>query len=562
MPVFTSTPVTQAVEGSAYTYKLTTTGGVVTYAMTNAPTDATLSGDTISWIPTAAQSRTSNGFTATATTPSGTSASQSWTVTPNGTVRISRVDTLWNESGSTDRPFDWSRISSYVVALVPQPDGSFISLSGTASTNGVFEIPNVPAGYYWLRLGPNDTYWTSTSTFDLGGDYFEANATAPAPANSTTTFNFSFTSLDPTAGNGWLQFSTPEFTPLQYSGSTAAGSTSFTGSMKIGGNVDFSAMRNAFAMQYEPTTFGSVDGYTLGPELTLTNMSLMTGGANTISGSLNPTVLASINLSVEGSAWAPLLDHVSPSAPTAVGGGFYASVQPYIAADGANVAWSAPINLLATLPVTSPAFVLGPTTCFGQSPNLPPALRTDMEAGTVQYSDPFPATWRRTFDVCMEASVDVSVPGTGTTQSIVLANDQTTSLPTEMVKPMISPVQNPRINGADIFTANTIKSTALTLSWEPPTIGTPIGYQVEIMSPTTAPSGLPFYGFLARLSTAKTTMTLPPGLLGSGHTYLFIITSLVDGSANMETSPHRSLLPVAQANLISAPLTIGTVQSN
>jgi len=58
------------------------------------------------------------------------------------------------------------------------------------------------------------------------------------------------------------------------------------------------------------------------------------------------------------------------------------------------------------------------------------------------------------------------------------------------------------------------------------------------------------------LSTAKTSMTLPPDLLLSGKTYLFVITSVVDGKANMETSPHRSLLPVANAQLISAPITV------
>ena len=317
-PVFTSAAVTQAVEGSPYTYQVAATGTAVTFSLTSEPTGATLSGNTISWTPTAQQSRVSNSFTVTATASGGASATQSWAVTPSGTIRISHIDTLWNESGSTTTPFDWSPLSSYVAALVPQPDGSFKSLSGTAGTNGTFEIPNVPAGYYWLRLGPRDTYWTSSSTFDVGSDIFLPVASA-APTTSTTYFNFSFTSLDAVPASGLLKADTPESVVPFFLSSTNAGSTTAGGAVVINGNLDFSVIKNAFVRQYEPTAFGSVNGYVLGPELTLSNLSLTTGGHNTISGALNPTVPASINLSVKGSAWAPLFDHIAPTAPTAVG---------------------------------------------------------------------------------------------------------------------------------------------------------------------------------------------------------------------------------------------------
>jgi hypothetical protein len=143
-----------------------------------------------------------------------------------------------------------------------------------------------------------------------------------------------------------------------------------------------------------------------------------------------------------------------------------------------------------------------------------------------------------------------------------LTNSQTTSLPTAAVKPLLSPVQNPKINGADLFTAGTISNTAVTLSWDRPAIGTPFGYNVAIMSLTTSPlpSGTVQFFPSTTLGTAKTSMTTPPDLLRSGQTYLFVVTSLVDGRANMETSPHRSSLPVANADVISAPITISTAQ--
>lgn len=548
-PVFTSTPVTQAVEGSPYSYQPTASGTAVTFSLTNAPTGPTFSGNTISWTPTAQQSRVPNSFTVTATASGRTSATQSWTVIPAGTIRITWVDTLWDETGSrTTRTFNWGPVSSYVAALVPQQDGSFQTFNGTVGANGDFEIPNVPGGYFWLRLAPHGIYWTSSSTFDMGADLFVVPNNTVA-TSSTTFINLSFTSLDPTPTSGLLGFHTFDAPVPHDLASTNAGSSTFFEGLVIGSNLDFSAIKNAFVTQYEPTAFGSVNGYVLGPELTLSNLSLTTGGQNTISGALNPAVPASIHLSVQSSAWIPLLDHIAPTTPTAIGDGFSLSVQPYIPADGPNLSTSDPIELIWT----NPNLPLGltPVNCSFNT-----SLTTDVDAA-VQYSDPFPPAWRRTFRVCESASIAVPVPGTGQTQKISLTNNQTTVPPTATVKPLLSAVQNPKINGADLFTPATVSSTAVTLSWDPPAIGTPFGYQVSIMTPATSPSpsGAVSYVLAAVLGTAKTSIPIPPGVLASGRTYLFVITALADGKANMETSPHRSSLPTANADLLSAPIT-------
>jgi hypothetical protein len=544
--MFTSTPNSQASEGLSYGYQVAASGTGVTFFLSSAPTGATLSGSTISWIPTAAQSRTANSFTVTAIASGGPSATQSWSVTPNGTIRVSHVDTLWNSSGSTKKAFDWSPVVSFLTALVPQSDGSFKSVPGVIGSDGTLEFSNVPAGYYWLRLGPRDTYWTSSSSFDVGNDYFALNF-ATTPTTSTTYISLSFTALEPTLERGRLQFNILDSVFPPFSASTNPNSMTYSGVSAINGNGDFSGVKNAFAGQYEPVALGSVAGYVLGPGLMLSNLSLNTGGHNAISGALNPRVPASINLSIAGAAWASQFDHAAPVTAKAQGGDFSLSVQPYIAADGPNVAGSKPIDLL---------WVEGNFSGFlnpACSSNLP--LTSDLVAGTVQYSDPFPVSWRRTFSLCQSALVSVPMPD-GKSLGITLMNSQTTAPPAGIVKPLVSAVQNPKINGADLLTAATINSTPVTLSWDSPSIGTVFGYSVQIMAPITLPTGTVGYRSLATLSMAKTSMSVPPDLLRSGQTYLFLITSLVDGKANMETTPHRSLLPVASAQLVSAPVTI------
>jgi hypothetical protein len=106
-PVFTSTPVTAASQGASYIYGLAATdpsGGTVTFSLTTAPAGAALSGATITWGPTATESRVSNSFVAKATTSSGGSATQSWTVTPTGTVTVNWFDTDWTPAGPVQVP--------------------------------------------------------------------------------------------------------------------------------------------------------------------------------------------------------------------------------------------------------------------------------------------------------------------------------------------------------------------------------------------------------------------------------------------------------------------------
>jgi hypothetical protein len=117
-------------------------------------------------------------------------------------------------------------------------------------------------------------------------------------------------------------------------------------------------------------------------------------------------------------------------------------------------------------------------------------------------------------------------------------------------------VQNPAINGANLFTAATLNTTAISLSWSTPAIGAPYGYKVLAFVQTTRFNGVQTYAAAGTFSTAKTSITLPP--LSGGNTYVFAITAAADGTSLMETSPFRSSLPTGFATVVSAPITISS----
>lgn len=634
-PLIGSTPVTTAVQGSAYSYTPAATdplGGSVSFALTTAPTGATLSNNTVTWTPSAAQSRTANYFTVTATTSHGGSATQSWTVTPNGTVQVTDAITSWGPTGAAMMPaISWSATYPAASVLVPQADGLMVAIFGSGDSDSVLSFQNVPAGYFWLSINAA-YYWTSSSNIDFGTNVSVANTQAPVlpnGASSPTIFNLNLTGLDSTASPSLLSFGTvPNSLGVQatvqdltsFSWPASSSTTSSSGGVTI--QLDVSQIHDGFVVQEEPASLGPLSGYTLGPAATLSNLSLQNNVTNTINATLSPGAQVSLPLKINASAWESLFSNVAPTTPTQTSSPFSLQVQPYaigvntpsgaagITSAGATCISTSctseatittfsgplPLGLFWPAPVatTTPNFLLAPVSgpascspgltetvtytgpiCGGDfscvelgGPAMPPLLSDDTDFGTVQYSDPFPAGWQRVFNFCQQAALPLpglttttSRPGVQTetiTWSYNLFNNQSTLGPNSPVVPLLSPVVSPSINGASLFTPATLNTRAATLSWSKPTLGTPYGYRVQIISlPQTRSASILVGTVTGRsLYTAQTSLTIPPELLTSGQTYLFDIAALMDAQANVEISPRRTGLPTAAANVVSAPIVI------
>jgi hypothetical protein len=557
-----------------YSYQVSATdpaGGTVTFALSSAPTSATLSGSTLSWTPAAEQSRVSDSFTVAATTTSGGTATQSWTVTPTGTITINVMDTHWTSTGPQTFPGGFP----LGAAIVPNPDGSVTVISGSFTGPGVFSIPTVPAGYYWLAEGLNltnifDAFWTSSSTVDLGQDI--PGPPTAVTAKQSTTFNFNIAGLTPTSASSLVAVST-DFTPAFEPGFSlrpTPEATTVSGTTTVDSVVDWSKVDTVFLTQYEPASLTSqnnvvLNNLVLGPELTLSNPGFTDGGSNTITETLQSSPPASPNVSVPGSQWATLFNNnVGPSAALPAGSWLSISAEPFVT--GRN---QTPDPFALNLPmVTAPPNFLGPPElqpdfCLGGSPLFfgiitpQPAILTDADFGALDYGDPFPSSWTRAVAFCQQVAVLLPVVGSpGTTFPFVLGYGVAvppTNSPS--LSPLAEPVPNPTINGANLFTESTINTTVVTLSWSAPQGTAPFGYTITALTQTPLPNGVQ-YAFTGRFGTAKTSATLPP--LTAAQTYVFVITTQVDGAANMETSPRRSALPTGFANVISAPITISS----
>ncbi len=579
-PTFTSTPVTAAAEGSTYTYELAATdpsGGSVSYSMTSAPAGASLSGSTITWTPTADQSRKVNSFTVTATTSKGGSARQTWTVTPDGTVRVNWVDNYWDENGPTNAPHDWTQLSpdARAAVLVQKTDGSLQTITGTADANGQVAIPNVPGGYYWLRVSPVEWYWTNANSFDFGADYNLPNAGLTIIGEGTpTTFNFNVTGVEP-ATTGYVSLGFER--GFGFSHFLFNNETNFTASYIISSNIDWSTVKTATALEYKGISLGESGGVVLGPTAMLKDLALTSGATNNIDVALQPSPVKSFDLSIKGSAWVPLFAKVAPGTATPYSTLYDLSTDPDVKDAlpvlGRNIRLMQPNMTFGWTSNGVGISVLGlrRSSCSGYPmalwsvpgplpPFTPPLIVTDQNYGNISYGDPFPETWTRYFEICQQAVVDVPAPdGSSTPVQMLLSNGVTMAVPTAPVAPMVGPVENPTINDSSLYLPGTFTGP-IKLKWTKPNLGTPKGYIIRVMTPTTfdGPSG-PISAYMTRafLGTATTEVTLPSTLLVAGKTYLFEITAIVDARINMELSPRRTGVPMANADIISAPITIG-----
>jgi hypothetical protein len=474
-PLFTSTPVTSATEAVAYSYTLSASDparGSVTFALITAPSGASLSGNILTWTPAHAQSRLADNFTVTATTTSGGTATQSWAVSPLGSILITWVDTYWTAAGSTPSP-NCFPFAGYPRAVVTQADGSFLAITGTQTSPGNYAIPAVPAGYFLLLISPDTIYSTPSSAFDFGQDIVGHQLTS-LPAEVTTTIDITGTGLDPLAKNGLFLAQTDSSLaglPLETS-STFGSTTASTGTI-LTSNIDLSTINSLFLMQYASSSTGTLPALTLDTAATVSDPMIKNGQTNSITQMLTPGPVATLEVNVKGTQWASLFSGVAPTPVTPVDAEFYVSAQPFVT-DGLAIPLNSGIGpdlaLIAT-PPTLQFFIPEFSTCTddsGSSSSVNPVLQTpiltDQDFGIVSYGDPFAAAWLRFESFCQVTTTPITFPGAAAPSNVQLDFGATTAVSSAPIVPLTAAPVVPTVNGASFYTAATLTNTSPTIA--------------------------------------------------------------------------------------------------
>jgi len=569
-PVFTSTPVVTATQAVLYSYTLAATdpsGGTITFALTSGPTGASLSGSTLTWTPTAAQSRMMTPFTVTASA-SGGSATQTWTVNTAGTVTVSWINDYWGPGGPIPDAVS-SSASLTVSAVVPQADGSVVVLPGSTISSGMITIDAVPAGNYWLVFGNSlvgaltNAIWTSSTTFDAGR--WIAGFVPNSVASTTTTFQVALSGLDSVPVSTAVYFDPAIPNALFGLFLDTANSTTLNATLNITGPTDWTVTSQQFLAQYEPANFGPWSTLNVGASA-MTGLTFVNGATNQITVALGPPATSnSIDVNVKGTQWAALFNNAAPAPATPSASGLSIEVEPFVTGQGVFTPSSENLLLAGTPPQAAQTifFFPSPTGCdpggfFPLPQSTQPAIVTDQDLGQLTYGDPFfptnPTTsWVHTETFCEQTQVPVPIPGSSTPALYTLVDSATVAPSSSAIVPVVSQVQSPMIDGGSLFTSATLSSTTPMLNWTAPAVGSPFAYRVFAYVLQTV-NGTPLYASAGTFLTSQTSVTLPP--LSGGNTYVFAVTALVDGGANEQAQPFRSVIPVGTATVISAPFTI------
>jgi hypothetical protein len=215
-------------------------------------------------------------------------------------------------------------------------------------------------------------------------------------------------------------------------------------------------------------------GTVSGPALVLNSLTINNGGTTTFAGALAAMNPQSIGLNIKGSQWATKFQNVGPSA--AVGDYFW--------------------TVVIRNPFLTDRNLVGPYYFFNLvGPGTNPLMEwegngglVDTNVGSATFTDPFPSAWPLVSMADYESYVSIPMPGGQSIDFTILNWYGAPGLPSGGFAPLMSPVQNPLINGASLFTAATSNTTAVTLSWSAPTDLTAYGYCVTALQydPATA----------------------------------------------------------------------------
>ena len=533
-PTFTSKWPTVVQEGVQYTYDLTTTttdNSKVTYKLSTGPSGATISGNTLTWTPTHAEARISNSFGITATTGNNGTATQTFTLTPTGSIDGTVIDHAVTGNGIQDYPEDLSGLT--IEALIPNGSGGYNVMKGSGDSSGNFTIPNIPAGPFFLHLPQNlhgtitnQYIWSTASDIDAGS--LVNGRPDAAPASGVTVSTNVTLSVAPN-GSDAAYWSSPDVYAVGHPSNASVTQPFITSFPQTGYLLDSAKGDRAFLTHYkitQPTASSTAQHIVEDKEY------------DSITESDNSTVsLTGAMSSVGGSTIDPVIKVTQFDAlfsgltNTGTITRQFSLVDPgYDAAEG----------YAGGVPLITASITSNTDTDLG---SLAYGLVTKTGVPFYSYTD----TGYRTFSTG-SGSLTLQVG------SMVASNVLPTS--SSSIVPVVGLVQAPLVNGVDFYGGTTTTTLQPTIAWGLPSTGTGTYYIVNLYDISNlSPSNMwTFY-------TNTKSVLVPSGILQNGHLYVVQITAADDSADTFATAPFRTGTSPAYSYAVSGVIVAGSGSS-
>ena len=451
--------------------------------------------------------------------------------------------TYHQDNATTLQPVDLT--ATPITALVPNASGGFDTLTGQGNNDGTFSIKNVPVGYYWLKFG-RSYLWTSSDNVEWVFDAY-GRADVVYPGTQPTNLVMNASGLNAWQGTDELFWTVPNqgFTISTYGiggilnppnpGDT--GLSNYTMEFVQNGFplLDATKGDQGYLTQLTTRTASGQAYRALGKVFTLPATTMTDGASTTANGGFMDIAQSStLHLGWKRSALAAMTSSVNPNATV---------VQTEFGL------WLSPLGTGVGIP--GDAFQLF-TYDSGDV-----GATTDLDLGDLPYGNPFPSAWTPLVETYFTWSVSYLAPGASTPVNMARsAYTATTVMPTAAapLTPLLSPVQNPRINGKTLFQNQVSVGTSPTIAWDAPATGSPTGYVVSLY-PLVNNGGASAFQARTTFRTAARTFTVPPGVMTAGTAYVIVISAVRNPGYSYASNPFQSAFPYGSSPIESGIVT-------
>lgn len=447
-------------------------------------------------------------------------------------VRGTSVVHYIEDSKTVDVPED---LSSYVIeAFVARPATGFDVYPGVGKADGTFFIPSVPQGPYYLHVGYTATTGiyaaTSARTLDMG---YSVTGRPPAQTPAGTTLTLNIGNLAPWGSGNDLQLSCSNagvllwnLAPDAVSGAPSAGDTALNGLL-----YDYAQSRTPYVIQAAEGdrviltqvvagTSGASGTYYVADRALTTSAFTLSGGATTLSGAFVTTP----RTETLGTTWR------------------HTAFAQYVASTNPSAIFKGQLMVVDAVP--------GPLGHDARADGAYADLLIYDGAGntssdeplSLNYGNPYPSTFGVFAQAQLGTTVSLALPmpdgGLATpypSSGQIFVRDSVATFSGGEVKPVVSPVRNPMVNGNNAFDAVSGVGTSPTISWTAPSLGQPTMYQIGFTELTLNGNVTQIVSQTTRiLRTRWTSVTVPPGILELGKHYLVKIKASTETTTELQ----------------------------